>query len=140
MIALLGCFLSAAQAADIPRIRWNVKNGEEVDRPMAERLYLEASRMIEMRFGAGVKPVRPSIEVHVGSPCPDSSVPDACLAPATADLYLPHWDENAPGALTQATLVLGLLQLLDAEEIEDLTREILNEDAKDFVDVSSVRD
>jgi hypothetical protein len=53
-------------------------------------------------------------------------------------LYLPQWDEASAGAVAQATILAALLRLLDRQELKNVARNILTEDAKDYLDASSV--
>jgi hypothetical protein len=139
LTVIAGIFPSHLTAADDRPIRWIIKDGEAIDRAQAERLYREACRVIEQRFTDNTRVVRPRLTIHVGKSCPDSALSGTCLAPASGELYLPKWDDGAVGAITQATLVIGLLQLLAPAEVVRVTRSLLAEDARDFVDASSFR-
>jgi hypothetical protein len=130
--------VAPGHAADQPRLRWVVRDGVHVDRAQAERLYGGAIRAIERRFGAEPQAVRPDITIYVGELCPDPGVEGACLSPATAELYVPEWDAAAPAAVTQATLTLGLLRLMPPEELLDVTKTLLDEEARDFVDARTL--
>jgi hypothetical protein len=115
-------------------LRWMIQSGQEVDKSQAERLYRDACRWIETRFGAERGAIRPTITVHVGESCPNPAISGACLSPVLGALYLPEWDETSPAAVIQATFATALLQLMDRQEVQRVVRVLLAEDARDFMD------
>jgi hypothetical protein len=126
-------FLPIATQAEEPPIRWVVKDGQNVNRPQGERLYLEAVRWIEDRYESPV-PLRPHLTIRVGERCPDTKITGACMGPWPGDLYLPEWDEAAPGYIVQATLKASLQQLLSNEDVRQVTVDLLTEDVSNFLD------
>ena len=124
----------AGYTADQTGLHWIVKSGQDVNKPQAERLYVEACRWIENRFGSEGKAIRPTLAVHVGKPCPNPEISGACLNPVLRELYIPKWDEASAGAVTQATLVTALLQLMDRHELQRVARVLLEDDGKNFLD------
>ena len=125
-------------SAQTTHLRWIVKSGQEVNTSRAERVYLEACRWVEDHFGAAGQQIRPNLTVHVGEACPDPEMAGPCTSPSKGELYLPQWDESSDGAVAQATLMAALLRLVDRHELKNIARNILTNDAKDFLDASSV--
>jgi len=141
VIGLLGiCFsftiagLAADSSQERSHLNWIVTEEQEVDKPQALRLYLEACRWIENRFALGGRTIRPTLTVHVGETCPDAEIAGACVSASSGHLYLPKWDIASPGAIVQATLAVALLQLMDRDEMSRVVKVLLAEDARDFVD------
>jgi hypothetical protein len=128
---------SAGFAEDSGNIRWVVKSHEEqkVDRFMATRLYDEACRWVEDNFSPDGRTLRPRLTIHVGEGCPDSKIGKArpCLSPAASSLYLPTWDASAPGAIIQATIVVGMLHLAQQQDIPQIAESLLAEDTRNFL-------
>jgi hypothetical protein len=140
-VLAVGVFFSvAALAGDRVHIRWVVTadQNERVDRPMAERLYDEACRWVEDRFGHVGRMIRPRLTIHVGEVCPDSEIRSACLSPASGVLYIPEWNEAAPGAIVHATIVVGMLQLLEREDLRDVVKSLVAEESRNFVDAKAL--
>jgi hypothetical protein len=46
---------------------------------------------------------------------------------------LPKWDASSPAAIIQATIVVGMLQLAEQQDIPQTARTMLAEDNHDFV-------
>jgi hypothetical protein len=107
---------AAADAAAPARLEWVVKDGKDVDKSHAERIYFAACRWMEEQMDPSEGPIRPKLTVHVGEACPREQIEGACMNPARGQLYLPEWDEEAPHAVAQATLATALYHLLDEEE------------------------
>ena len=139
--ALLWCgfilFMGSSKAEEAP-IRWIVKEGHEANRAQAERLYLDAVRLVEDRFGSPEVELRPTLFIHVGEPCPDPEVSGACQGSWIGELFIPEWDKDSPGYVVQATLLMSLLELMPQEELREATLELLREDMNNFFDVSQV--
>lgn len=134
-----GLFLcAAAMKAEQPNILWDVKDGHEVNKPQTERLYLEACRWVEDRFGYPKQTLRPVLTIHVGESCPDPRIADACQTSKLGELYIPKWDEGAPGYVVQATLMSALLQLMSRQELLTTTRDLLADDLRNFMDAPAV--
>jgi hypothetical protein len=129
----------AAPAGDRVHIRWVITpdQNEKVERSRAERLYDEACRWIEDRFDANGEAIRPRLSVHVGEACPDRQLRGACLSPASGVLYIPEWNEASPGHIIHATVVVGLLQLLEREDMRGVVNFLLTRDAHNFLDAES---
>lgn len=141
LFALLGiglCLWVAEMKAEQLPILWIVKDGHEVNKPQAERLYLEACRWIENRFGSSQQVIRPALTIHVGEACPDPGISGACQTSKLGDLFIPKWDDGAPGYVVQAALMTSLLQLLSREELHTVTRDLLTIDAQNFLDAPAV--
>jgi hypothetical protein len=102
---------------------------------MASRLYDEACRWVEDNFSPDRILIRPRLTIYVGESCPDSKIAKdkACLSPAARQLYLPKWDASSPAAIIQATIVVGMLQLAEQQDIPQIARTMLAEDNHDFV-------
>jgi hypothetical protein len=137
LVAGLSFFAAEMKAEQLP-IRWFVKEGQEVNRPQIERLYLEATRWIEGRFGSSKRAIRPALTIRVGEPCPDLGIVGPCQDSWRGDVYIPQWDDGAPGYVVQATLTMSLLQLLSREELRDVTVSLLMHDARTFLDAPAV--
>lgn len=138
LLSLWCAFVIAAVAADqqdqFSHLMWFVSGNQQVDKQQAARIYVDACQWIEDRFDVDGRRIRPHIAVHVGVECPDPEITGACTSPATGALYLPKWDAGSPGAIAQATLATGLLQLMDRTEVKNVVRSLLANDARDFVD------
>ena len=132
------CLFAAEMQAEQPPIRWIVKEGHEVNKLQTERLYLEATQWIENRFGSPNQVLRPALTIRVGEPCPDPAISAACQTSKLGELYIPKWDDGAPGYVVQATLTMSLLQLLSRQEVRDVTRNLLTDDARNFLDAPAV--
>lgn len=117
-------------------ILWVINDGEEVDKPQAERLYAEACRWIEERFESR-KAVRPNLTVYVGRACPDPEIDEACLSVGLGEVYIPTWNDTAPGMITNATLATAMFHLMDKNEMRNVVQHILNDDARNFVSARS---
>jgi len=140
-IALLtiGLFLFAASLhAEQPAIYWVVKDGQEVNRSQAERLYREACRWVEERFGPTEQPIRPSLTVYVGEPCPDPEISGSCQGSWLGELYIPKWDDGGAGYIVQAALRLALQELVTQDQMKQVTRDLVIEDSQTFVDVQAM--
>jgi hypothetical protein len=140
-LALLGSgfflFIGTAQAQEAP-IHWIVQDGYEANREQAERLYFDAARWVEDRFGSPGEELRPPLHIHVGEPCPDPEVSGACQGSLLGELYIPEWNEDSPGYIVQATILMSLLELMPREDLREATLELLQEDSNNFLDVSTV--
>src|ERR1041385_7982498 len=128
-LALLGSGM--AVAADGGRIRWitTTEEDENVDREMADRMYDEACRWIEDRFSPDGRQIHPALTVHVGWACPDSDISNACLSAASGELYIPHWDEGSAGKVVHATIIVGMLQLIEQQDIRAVVKTLLADDS-----------
>jgi len=142
LIALVaGLFFAVgASAADRVNINWVVKPDQEerIDRAMVERLYNEACRWVEEHFDSNGKLVRPSLTVHVGEPCPNEELPQACLNAASGEVYLPEWDETSPGMVIQATIIVGMMKLVDKNDLRNVVRNLWEQDSRNFVSAKSM--
>jgi hypothetical protein len=127
--------LASKMPAETPPIQWIIKEGHEVNRLKAERLYLEACRWVEIRHGLPEQKLRPPLVIHVGETCPDSKIDGACLSSLQGELYLPKWDETAPGYVLQAVLKASLLELLSSDELKDVAEALLTDDLRTYLDV-----
>jgi hypothetical protein len=129
-------FLAPALRAEKASIYWVVSNGQKVNRVQAERLYEEARRWVEERFGPTAEPIRPSLTVHVGEPCPNPEISGACQG-GLSELYLPKWDGGSPGYIVQAVIRLSLQELMSLNELKDVTLDLVTEDLQTFVDAEA---
>jgi len=127
--------LAAEMKAEEPPIRWIVKDGHKVNKLQAERLYFEAIRWVEDRYGSPKQMIRPILAIHVGESCPDPKITGSCQGSWFGDLYIPVWDKAAPGYVVQATLMMSLLELMSRQDLREVTRELLADDARNFWDV-----
>jgi len=125
------------KAEELP-IRWIVKEGHDVNKLQAERLYLEATRWIENRFGSPKQVLRPALTIHVGEPCPDPAISKACQTTRLGDLYIPKWDNGSAGYIVQATLMSSLLDLMSREELRTVALELIDDDFSNFLDSTAV--
>jgi len=125
----------AGSAEDAARLRWVVDAAEEteVDRSLGERLYDEACRWVEDRFSPDGRSIHPRLTVHVGQACPDPSITGACLSPAASELYLPKWDSGSASAIIHATIVTGMLQLMEQQDLNKIVKGMLAEESRNFV-------
>lgn len=137
LVAGLSLFAAEMKAEDLP-IRWIVKQGHEANKLQVERLYLEATGWIEDRFGSPKQILRPGLTIHVGESCPDPGIAGACQTAQLGEVYIPEWDEGAPGYIVQATLVASLHQLMSRQELHQVTRDLLTADAANFLDAPTV--
>jgi hypothetical protein len=140
LIAISAIWLLSAVAvrAQTAHLQWIIKGDQSVSTSKAERVYLEACRWVEDQFGYGDRRIRPSITVHVGEPCPNPALSGPCTSVSEGQVYLPQWDKSSEGAVAQATILAGLLQLVDRQELQNIARTILTDDAKHFVDASAL--
>ena len=141
LFALLasGLFLFAgAVQAEEPPIRWIVKDGHEANRERASRLYFEATRWVEDRFGSADRKLRPHLTIHVGEECPDPEISGACQSSGLGDLYIPEWNQASAGHVVQAALTMSLLELMTIGDVRGVTKELLAEDVNNFFDISQV--
>ena len=141
LLALILVLSSAGYAKDQKRIRWiaSPEESAKIDRSLAERLYDEACRWVEDQFSQNGKPVQPTLIIHVGVACPADNISNACVSPGTGELYLPRWDEYAPGVIVHATIVIGTLQLVQQQDMDRVVNHLLEEETRDFVDAKSFR-
>ena len=130
-------FMGSSKAEEAP-IRWIIEEGHEANRAQAERLYFDAVRWVEDRFGFQEEDLRPTLYIHVGEPCPDPEVSGACQGSFLGELYIPEWNEDSPGYVVQSTLLMSLLELMPQEDLREVTLELLREDINNFFDVSQV--
>jgi hypothetical protein len=124
--------------AQTPHLRWIVKSDRPISTDRAERVYLEACRWVEDHFGYVGQQVRPNLTVHVGEPCPNPELSGPCTSASEGELYLPRWDKSSVGAVAQATVLAALIRLIDRQELKNIARDILADDARDFLDASEV--
>jgi len=123
-------------------IRWIIQAGFEatqIDKSQIERLYDEACQFLEDRFGGEGRVIRPHLIIHVGEKCPDAEIEESCLSIASGEVFLPKWDEYAPGVITNAVLMMGMQQLLDHDELHMAVLQILKNDTKNFLDARAVQ-
>jgi hypothetical protein len=47
-------------------------------------------------------------------------------------------NEAAPGAIVHATIVVGMLQLLEREDLRDVVKSLVAEESRNFVDAKAL--
>jgi hypothetical protein len=118
LVALLStAYASSPRAAEIQPIRWVIADGQEVDKAQVTRIYDAACAWIEENLNTSRAPVQPKLTIHIGEACPDDGLAEACFSPATAELYLKRWEESSASAVANATLIAGLIQIMDREQL-----------------------
>ena len=135
-LIVIGLFFAVgASAEERGNINWIVKPEQEerIDRPMVERLYSEACRWVEEHFDSGGRAIRPNLTVHVGESCPNEEIPQACLSAASGEVYLLEWDEASPGMIIQATIIVGMMRLIDKKDLRNVVQNLRDQDARNFV-------
>ena len=139
VIVLLGS--GVALAANSRGIRWITtdEEDEKIDRELANRVYDEACRWVEDRFNPGGQQIQPALTIHVGSECPDGDIANACLSAASGELFIPHWDETSAGKIVHATIIVGMLQLIEQQDIRKVIKSLLVDDSRNFVNAKSAR-
>lgn len=141
LFALLACGLflcgTAVKAEELP-IRWVVQDGYKANKLQAGRLYLEACRWVEDHYGSKGQTIRPALTIRVGESCPDPAIKGACLGSWSGDLYIPKWDKASPGDVVQVTLSMSLLELMSRQQRWDVTRNLLADDVRNFLDAPMV--
>lgn len=135
--AFLAALAIPAYAADSGPIRWDIADGMTADKAQAVRIYEGACSWIEDHYRASRSPVKPPLTIHVGEACPDNAMKGPCFSSATAELYIPQWDNTSASAVAHATLISGLIQLMDRDEMRRTVARLLSEEARDFVTASN---
>src|SRR5689334_15827155 len=114
---LTATYTISAHAAEIQPIRWVIAEGEEVDKAQATQVYDAACAWIEDNLNTSRAPVQPKLVIHIGEACPGDAFADACFSPVTAELYLRRWEESSVSAVANATIIAGVLQLMDRDQM-----------------------
>jgi len=126
------------RAAELQPIRWVIAEGEEVDKARATRVYDAACAWIEENLTTSRTPVQPKLIIHIGEACPDDELADACFSPATAELYLRRWEDSSISAVANATLIAGVLQLMDRDQMRRSVAAVSTDDEYSIVAQNNV--
>jgi hypothetical protein len=124
-----------ADTTESPCMKWDIKGRQEVNKPQAERLYLEAWHWVKEKFPGSGAVHGPCITVHVGAACPSPDVGHVCVSPVTGDLYVSKWRDDSPELIAQAAALTGMLHLVNRHDITKMSAQLLLEDRKEFLDV-----
>ena len=117
-----------------PCLRWEVEEGVKVNRQRAERLYRVACGWVERNIWPQGRAVRTCVTIRVGKPCPDGRA-SGCINVSQRTIYLPAWDQRAPGQVVQGVLLLALVERFERKIVKEVARELLDKDFQGYVDV-----
>ncbi|MBI4460851.1 MAG: hypothetical protein HY648_12445 [Acidobacteria bacterium] len=125
----------AVARTNVACVTWSGDEEQEVNKIQGERLYFEATRWIEARFGSQSKRLRPCITVYIGKACPDSRIAGACANPVLGAVFVPRWEKTSIALVVQGILTSAILQLVTPMELTEVSKNLYLQDLRDYFDV-----